>query len=524
MIGAGRGAGIRGMIQGRVAPRARPAIKLACRTIATRTYSLREVSATADTRNLEIGPRELVDAHSLVPRDLRLLSRRSWTLAARENHFIFRFPPLTGCVSHDRVLLIADDSAPATKALERRILEQVATTQQQLRRQEQQASVHRSLAPSAALGRPVPPPPAPFEHMVLEAALSESTMHKQDRYARLSLLTRAALDDNAQQDGDTIWSRLFSSRREAALYRLLTLNDSLSSLEVDVKRAHSTLLTLLASDEDMESMYLTHRARHAGARRPTGEHKNLELLLESYATDHEDLRDRIAALQESVSTHRLREELRLSNERNRIMRAELLLTFSTTSLALCAAVAGFFGMNLHSGVEEVPHMLWVVTGSAALASTALFGGLLMGVRRFHVEQMTQIARTASLESSLSGLDAAYYALRVHGLLEDMPERTLGSAPSQPRSVISKAVLSDALHRSEATPPTTQQLEDLWALLDTNADGELQQEEVESLLHRANRASREGLARFGYQPSQADAREPRSEPPRPAPAPRDASAT
>ena len=94
---------------------------------------------------------------------------------------------------------------------------------------------------------------------------------------------------------------------------------------------------------------------------------------------------------QAVDTQRMREGIRLSSERNRIMRLELLLTFGATSLALSAAVAGFFGMNLHSGIDEAPQLMWAVSAAASAASALLFVALYRGVRRFHAEQ----AREAS---------------------------------------------------------------------------------------------------------------------------------
>ena len=95
-------------------------------------------------------------------------------------------------------------------------------------------------------------------------------------------------------------------------------------------------------DEPTPLAELKKRNAHVVAR-----HKNavfdddvdVELMLEDFATEHEDLADSIEELQDGVSTHRLLEQVKLSNERNRIMRIELLLSFSTCSLAVCASVA-----------------------------------------------------------------------------------------------------------------------------------------------------------------------------------------
>ena len=68
-------------------------------------------------------------------------------------------------------------------------------------------------------------------------------------------------------------------------------------------------------------------------------------MLEAFATQLEDLLDRVTAFREAVATHRTLEELELKNERNRIMRLELLLAMGSTSLALTATVASVFGVS-----------------------------------------------------------------------------------------------------------------------------------------------------------------------------------
>ena len=80
--------------------------------------------------------------------------------------------------------------------------------------------------------------------------------------------------------------------------------------------------------------------------------------------------------------------------------SELMLGFGTCSLALCAAVAGFFGMNLHSGWEDVHGGLQLVSTCAAAGAGAVFTGFVLSVRRFHASQLQQVERTSALERSL----------------------------------------------------------------------------------------------------------------------------
>ena len=150
-----------------------------------------------------------------------------------------------------------------------------------------------------------------------------------------------------------------------------------------------------------------------------------------------------------------------------------------------AQVAGFFGMNLHSGLESSPpQLLWLVAGGTATASALLFVGLLLGVRRFNAEQSRQLSRTTSLEHALAGLDDAYYALRESGALDGTVDLSRDAPP-----LISKAALGDALGAAGAPPLAPPELDELWALLDTNADGVLNPEEVRVPLPSRGRGGR-----------------------------------
>lgn len=438
------------------------ALRGTVRSLATspRKYALRVASSSGSVDRVTASPRGLVSEHGILPRDVRLLQTRSAHIAVRDEYFLFRFPPFTGIVSSDRVLLVGNDSNAATQALE----DQLTTSSD---------SPHH----------------LPFEHRVLESVLREEAQHKWDRYARLAQLIRSSTTDESPRSWGLSW--LLNTSREAALYRLITLSKALNTLALDVKRSSSALSTLLSSDEDMSKTYLTYR-KLEGSTRAIDDHIDVELLLENFATEHEDLADRIEALQDGVTTHRALEQLWLSNERNRIMRVELLLGFGTASLALCAAIGGFFGMNLHHGLDDVPNLMWVVTGGACAAATGVFGAFVVSVRRFHLSQQAQVARTAALDHSLQNLDSAYFALRQSGLvLGDGRDNNLISASGGADPVIiTKDVLRDAIDRvaqETGTGSTTlvrgqgditeDAVDDLWRLLDANGDGVLTASEL-----------------------------------------------
>jgi hypothetical protein len=406
---------------------------------AGRLFLGRDVSASGLVHPFTATPKDLVQDFELLPRDCRLLQTRSAHIAVRESYFLFRFPPFTGAVRHDRVILISNGSSPAAEALQQRVLATIEGDAQ-----DGDAST-------------------PFEHRVLEAVLHEDTMHKRDKYIRLEQLIRASTLP-ADPPGKMSW--LLNTSRESALYRMITLSRALGALALEVKRSNSALQALLANDEDMAGTYLSSREA-TGIKRSVDDHIDVELLLENFATEHEDLGDRIEALQEAINSHRIIESLKLTNERNRIMRLELLVGFGSASLAMCAAAAGFFGMNLHSGVEDIRHGLWLVSGTVSVVASAVFTGFVLSVRRFNKSQQQQVLRTSALERSLASLDTAYFALR---------QRWIGTPNDDEESSqpvhISLDALRHALDESGKGPVPTEEVEELYNLLDANGDGVL----------------------------------------------------
>ena len=376
----------------------------------------------------------------LLPRDLRLLATRSANLAVRPSYFIFRFPPFTGVVSSDQAVLIADNGgADAGGAGYSRELVKLAT-----------AVLEREIVGAAARRDTS----QPFEHRVLDAVLREDTVRKQERFARLSQQIELALmvrDRGAEHQRSrrrsmglmSLGADKHAEAREHALYQLITLGEALEALQVEVRRAEACLDALLRADEDMAMLYLSHR-RDEGERRAVADHEEVELMLEASAMQLMDLDDQIAAVQSSVATHRTLEELKLRNERNRIMRFELLLSMGTISLTLAAVVGGFFGMNLHSGVEEMPGALWLAAGGATAVSASLLYVLTGGVRRFHRSQRAHLVHMGTLRRTLGGLDGAYYALRHHGLLAVSHRATEGEPGAAPAVAVSEGDFAEAM--------------------------------------------------------------------------------
>ena len=171
------------------------------------------------------------------------------------------------------------------------------------------------------------------------------------------------------------------------------------------------------------------------------------------------------------------------------MRLELLLSFGTCSLAICATIGGFFGMNLSSGIENVPNLLWYVSGAATCVAGSVFGAFVISVRRFHLQQQQQVESTAALDRAVDALDTAYFALRQmrphasDGRLSD------GGRDDEPELLpITREALRKALMRSKGgdggghgdgrLEAEDAAIDDLWHVLDADGDGVLTQDELQ----------------------------------------------
>ena len=81
-----------------------------------RAWLVRSLELKGSVHEKAMRPKELCERFALAPRDLRLLTTHGTNLAVRRGHFLFRFPPWTGAVFRDRVVLLLEK--PARDGLE----------------------------------------------------------------------------------------------------------------------------------------------------------------------------------------------------------------------------------------------------------------------------------------------------------------------------------------------------------------------------------------------------------------------
>nr|XP_018263656.1 magnesium transporter [Kwoniella dejecticola CBS 10117]OBR85814.1 magnesium transporter [Kwoniella dejecticola CBS 10117] len=128
-----------------------------------------------------------------------------------------------------------------------------------------------------------------------------------------------------------------------------------------VKRAADEVLE---SDEDLSAMYLTSRA--LGRPRALHDHEQLELLLESFVKQVEEIVSEVDTTVANMNSTQEIAELMLDSGRNALLALDIKISIATLGIGTGALVAGLFGMNLTTQLESTPYAFLAVSGSASL--------------------------------------------------------------------------------------------------------------------------------------------------------------
>jgi len=363
--------------------------------------------------------RWMLGRNKLGSRDARLLRSNAPVLAARQGFIIFNLGELRGILQPDRVTLMParsqDESAAALLAEE----------------------IKRRLETALEDGEDG----QPFEVLVLESILEQAYAVIEETLQRLSMLVTSTLRELANGRGSRFDD--LENRREAALGRLLPLRISLSSLQARSRRLTVLLDEVLDSEEDISDMCLTLRQNELSAiasgssaeldsdalDAKVWEQKEaeeaardvVETLLDVYDARLTSLVDQIEQLVSEIANTQDAMELTLSNERNRIARLELLTSIAGLAAGISAAVSGFFGMNLVSGLETASGVFLTVTGLTILLAGSLMLTLWRQFRSISRRQRDRLMDVDALKNVLAILERIALALRGRPPLPRLPK-------------------------------------------------------------------------------------------------------
>ncbi|KAJ2763833.1 magnesium ion transporter, partial [Coemansia nantahalensis] len=132
-------------------------------------------------------------------------------------------------------------------------------------------------------------------------------------------------------------------------------------------------------DEDLARMYLTQKLR--GQRRQTTDHEEVELMMETYLKQVEEIVNHVESVSSHVRTTEDVVNIILDSQRNSLLLLEIRLTILTVGLSSGTFLSGLFGMNLVSSLEAHPNAFAMVAGAAVATILALTVAGLRSMRK-----------------------------------------------------------------------------------------------------------------------------------------------
>jgi len=98
----------------------------------------------------------------------------------------------------------------------------------------------------------------------------------------------------------------------------------------------------------------------------------VEMLLEAYFMHVDNTYNRLQTLNEYIQDTEDLVNLKLDQHRNQLIGIDLLLTAFSSALAIMTAVAGYFGMNLNSNMQETEGLFNYVVIFTTIGAMILF--------------------------------------------------------------------------------------------------------------------------------------------------------
>ena len=185
----------------------------------------------------------------------------------------------------------------------------------------------------------------------------------------------------------------FSHEEEAnadatSLLRLVPLRDALQGFIMEINQTREALLTLLDNEDDMLDLLLSKKARahEQGVAMLRELHDEVEFLLEYYVRALNRTHSQAVYLQYRLKTKQELAAISLDVYRNSLLRIDLQLSLAGMGIGCATVISGAFGMNLASGIEEVPGLFWPAAAGCAAAGLAVYIALAIVIRRSMLER------------------------------------------------------------------------------------------------------------------------------------------
>jgi len=102
--------------------------------------------------------------------------------------------------------------------------------------------------------------------------------------------------------------------------------------------------------------------------REMSEHEDLEVLLESFSKQVEEVVNEAENIESNVQSTQEIVELILDSNRNQLLALDLKVSIGTMGIGTGALIAGAFGMNLTSHMEHSPFAFYVLSGASTVVA------------------------------------------------------------------------------------------------------------------------------------------------------------
>ncbi|KAH9000946.1 Mg2+ transporter protein cora-like protein [Lactarius hatsudake] len=182
--------------------------------------------------------------------------------------------------------------------------------------------------------------------------------------------------------------------------RLLHYSRRLTSFQNRVKLVEAAFEEVLEQDEDLAAMYLTDRKNDIP--RQLSDHEELELLLETFSKQVEEIVNEAENIHGNVQSTQEIVELILDSNRNALLALDLKVSIGTMGIGTGALIAGLFGMNasfrlLTSRMEELPYAFAGMSVASALIALLVAW---TGLRR--LAKIQKVGLSASSSKKVKG--------------------------------------------------------------------------------------------------------------------------
>ena len=202
---------------------------------------------------------------------------------------------------------------------------------------------------------------------------------------------------------------------DEGVQHIVPIKDSLMEFELNVKNCLECLTHLLDNDEDMLALLLMeqHIASVKGEDVQPQLHERVELLFEEYARQLHSILGEIHFLLKRIQSKQELVAISLDSYRNRMIRMNVSLAIVGVGLAVGTTTAGFFGMNLISGLEDSPTAFNTVALSTSITSLAVVFGCAnyLSGSRMRARAMQRIKEIDTLSGALGDMSSLDYAIK-----------------------------------------------------------------------------------------------------------------